>query len=255
MELETDEANLRADSSRIDEIELYNDLIAFSSLSPEERGKELPERIASTARPATQAAGEFVYADLDASSKPAPEPVEERGSQGFELIGPSSFELVDQPVSQTVEEPSAFTVEDIPFETQDEPAPDVERGSSFELLQAEEPRQKKSDYLDLNYLLRVTGPLIAFGMSASEASPLLVCRDCGSQSSIEDMFCVTCGELLDKPEPPNAEPANIELVTLDIANASGAGAAAGEALKLACHDCDCMVEDGEIFCPACGAVL
>jgi hypothetical protein len=260
MELDTDEANLRADSSRIDGMDLYNDLIAFSTLSPEERGKELPERIVNGTRPAEQAAGEFVYADPEASSESAPEILEGRGNKDFELIGPSSSEMLDQPVSQAAEEPSAFTVEDFPLEMPDKPAPDLERESSFEMAQADDAHKKKSDYLDLNYLLRVTGPLTGFGLAANDASLLVVCSDCGSQSSSEDMFCVTCGGLLDKTETANLEIADRELADLDLSNAplakTGlAQAAARGASDQLCDGCDCLVEEGEIFCPSCGAVL
>jgi RNA polymerase subunit RPABC4/transcription elongation factor Spt4 len=234
MELETDEVSLRANSNGVDEIDLYDDLMAFSSLSPEEQKKESEPRVTNKSEHASQSASQFFYADLPASDEPILEPTTEMDDRSFELIEQSSFDLIGQPMSQPVEEPSANTNEGSPFELPDEPAFQEVRESSSRLIEAAEPRQKKSDYLDLNYLLRVTGPLVALGVTAAGSS-LLACRDCGSPASGEDMFCVTCGGLLDQSEVSEA--------------------ATAVAVKSACDDCGSLVEEGEIFCPSCGSVL
>jgi hypothetical protein len=205
MKLETDEANLRADSNRVDEIDLYDDLIAFTDLSPEEQKKESEPRVMSDSAPAMQDAGQFFYSDLLASNEPALDPRKESVDRSFELVAQSSYPVKDYPVET----------------------------SSAHVFQS---HQKKSDVdLDLAYLLRVTGPLVVPGVTASASLPQLVCSDCGTQSSNEDMFCVTCGGLLDKLEVPEASEA-VEV-------------------KLVCDGCGSVVVEDEIFCPACGAVL
>ena len=201
MELETDEASLSADSKRADEIDLYDDLMAFCNLSPEEQRKESAPRLPIRPEFKSQPANQFFYPDLAASNESALEPVIEQTDRSFELV----------------EQTSTYSIKDSPFELPDELP------------------KKKSDYLDLNYLLRVTGPLAAVAATTNAASPLLACKDCGSQASSADMFCVTCGGLLDQPEAPEA--------------------VAVVATKPACEACASPVEADEIFCPSCGAVL
>src|SRR5215216_3351470 len=116
MELETDEASLRADSNDVDEIDLYDDLNAFSNLSPEEQKKESAPRSINNSEPAPQSANQFFYDDPAASSEPITEPVSEQEDRSFELIEQSSFDLIEQPVSRTVEEPSTDPIENFPFE-------------------------------------------------------------------------------------------------------------------------------------------
>ena len=225
MELDTDEASLCADSNSIDEIDLYDDLMAFSNLSPEEQEKESAKRLINKSEPVVQSSNQFFYVDPVASNESILESVIEQEDRSFEILEQSSFD----------EESSNHTIEDFPFEQPNEPAIQKERESSFKIVDAGEPPKKKSDYLDLSYLLRVTGPLVALGVTANAASSLLVCRDCGSQASSEDMFCVTCGGLLDEAETSEA--------------------AAVVAIKSACEACGSPVEEDEIFCPSCGTVL
>lgn len=176
MEFKTDEANLRADSDHSGEIELYDELVAFSNLSPEKQ-----------------------------NGRPAP-----RSTSDCELM------------------------------------PETNREPSLEHLQAVEPDQGSDVDLDLAYLLRVTGPLVAPGQAMNPSSPLLVCKDCHSRSSSEDMFCVTCGGLLEGAEV--GEPASEKR--------KGHGVAAEvSAAALPCKDCGYHIEESEIFCPSCGAVL
>jgi len=235
MEIETDAACLRADSNRADEIDLYDDLIAFCNLSPEEQRKESAPRLTITSEHESKTANQFFYADLAASNESILEPVMEQQDRDFELIEQSSFDLTDQPGLRPLEESPTYSIEDFPFELPDEPAFQKESETSSKPIETGEPPKKKSDYLDLDYLLRVTGPLAAFAATANAASSLLACKDCGSRASGEDMFCVTCGGLLDQPEPSEA--------------------AAVVLIKAACESCDSPVEDDEIFCPSCGAVL
>jgi Double zinc ribbon len=233
MEFKTDEANLRADSNQTGELNLYDELVAFSNLSPEEQKTEQATRFARASEPTSQSTDGFIFADLVDPGEPAFAPVEEREIQSFEPAEQPSFELMDRAELQAVKEPSTSPLEDFSFELSDDPARGMKPESSSERLQADHSGDAD---LDLAYLLRVTGPLLALGLTMNATSSLLVCGDCRSQSSSDDMFCVTCGGLLYEAELP---------VTTVEAAASG----------LTCEGCDYLIEEDEIFCPSCGTVI
>ncbi|HEX8088662.1 MAG TPA: hypothetical protein VF762_07400, partial [Blastocatellia bacterium] len=85
MGFKTDEANLRADSNQWGEIDLYDELVAFSSLSPEDRGRGPSPRFTNDSEPAPRPTGGFVYADLAHSGEATAEPATGRDGQSFEL--------------------------------------------------------------------------------------------------------------------------------------------------------------------------
>jgi RNA polymerase subunit RPABC4/transcription elongation factor Spt4 len=248
MEFKTDEANLCADSNQVGEIDLYGELITFTDLAPEDRSRHSAPRPVNDSEPAWDATVGFVFADADASNEATVEPVNERENQSPEPMNQTSFELVDQEESRPAEEPSGNPtdadnpIEDFPFELPYEPASVTKRESSFEHPRANESNQRSDVDLDLAYLLRVTGPLIALGLAMNGDSSLLVCKDCRSQSSSKDMFCVTCGGLLEGTG-----------VAEDAVDETKVYEAAVEAAGLACDDCAYLIEEGEIFCPSCGA--
>jgi RNA polymerase subunit RPABC4/transcription elongation factor Spt4 len=232
MEFKTDEANLRADSNQAGEIDLYDELVAFSSLSPEDQS------CVPAPRP------------VNDSEEAICEPVKGRENQSVEPIKQQPFDLIDRAELRPVEEPSANAIEDFPFELPYEPAPEMERKPSFESPRAGQsnpgqPNQGTGD-LDLAYLLRVTGPLIALGLTMNSDSSLLVCRDCRSQSSSKDMFCVNCGGLLEGTEVADADTDDRKISDV---------AAEAATVKSVCADCNYLIEADEVFCPSCGAVI
>jgi hypothetical protein len=162
------------------------------------------------------------------------------------LISQPSLELTDRAELQPVENPPASPIEDFPFESPYEPVNEMGGASSFERLQADHPNQSGTGDLDLAYLLRVTGPLIDLGVSTNSASLLLVCKDCRSQASSKDMFCITCGGLL--------ESAGLAEDYINEAKVYGLVVEV-EAESRECDNCDYIVEEDEIFCPSCGTVL
>ncbi|MFP5264190.1 MAG: double zinc ribbon domain-containing protein [Blastocatellia bacterium] len=246
MGFKADEADLRADSNQGGEIDLYDELVAFSSLSPEDRGRGQSPSFANDPVPAPQSAAGFVYANpadsggAGAGAAPAP------GDLSPEPISFPSFELTDRAGPRPVENPPASPIEDFPFELPYEPVNDIGGRPSFGRLQADQSGHGGTGDLDLAYLLRVTGPLIALNVSANPASPLLVCKDCRSQSSSGDMFCVTCGGLL--------EGAEIGEDGIDEAEVPVPAVGVAAAIR-ACGNCNYIIEEDEIFCPSCGTVL
>ena len=255
MEFKTDEANLCDVSNRVGELDLYDELVAFTDLAPEDRSRHSTPRLANEAEPAWDATGGFVYADTDGPDEATVEPIKERENQSFEPINQTSFELVDQAELRPAEEPPDNPIEDFPFELPYEPAAVTEREPSYEHPRADESNQCSDVDLDLAYLLRVTGPLIALGMAMSADSSLLVCKDCRSQSSSKDMFCVTCGGLLEDTKVTEAAVDEIKVDEIKVDEIKVDEDMVEAAAGLACDDCAYLIEEDEIFCPSCGAVI
>src|SRR5215207_3851629 len=127
MDVKTDEASLRADADHIDGIDLYDDLVAFTNLSPEERMKGSAGRFINDPGPAPQAAEQFVYTGLVRSDEPGLEPSGEREDRSFELVGQSPLDQVDQPVSYPAEGSPAHSSQDSSFDSPSKPGVEHER--------------------------------------------------------------------------------------------------------------------------------
>lgn len=246
MEFKTDEANLRAGSNPTGEIDLYDELVAFSNLSPENQSRGPAPRPVNDSEPAPQAAGGFVYSDLTHSDEAINEQTVGQEGQGSKPMEQPSFELIDRAGSRPAEELSTNPVEDSPFEPPYKPAAEMGRKPSSESPRAGESNHGVTADLDLAYLLRVTGPLVALGLTMNPGSSPLVCKDCRSQSSSKDMFCVNCGGLLESMDASEAATDETSMYE---------SAVEAAAVRSVCDDCDYLIEDDEIFCPSCGAVI
>jgi len=189
MELRHDEPGVRGSgtlgqtgSTQICELDLYDELVNFSALSPEEQRRQL-KRVERSSDPHVVIAKEpdpvsfdFIErSDLPASSKPA---FNRSAEPAFSLFDESLFELLDQ---------------------RPEPPP-VETFFAF----VEEPAQHTSPSIEGNHLacelndsLKGTSPLedICSGTMLSPETTL-TCESCGAASNLEDLFCAACGQLL-----------------------------------------------------------
>jgi len=235
MKSDTAELNLRADSDlaesshdQFSEMDLYNDLLVFSDLSSEEQEA--------------------------AMTRPAPSSIIELSAQTpVEIIEPIAISESQQPIENdafffdTLKQPA---IEEAAIEIAEERAARVieekvieekvieekvieEKASEppvFAPLQARAFDQSGSLDFNLAEILRVTGPLPSLSTKQAAASVLSVCPECGSSADTEEMFCITCGGLLE--EAPAAAKA-----------------------VLSCDDCGSIVESDEIFCPSCGSVM
>src|SRR6185503_19254781 len=216
MKLNTAEHNLRADSNISDssqgqasEMDLYGDLLAFSSLSPQEQDAamnrpnanniidlpakssiEISEQSAAceqqqTFEPAEESLTRAASQPLpQASAESIPNPTE----SGVDLAAEIAFEMEQESANQMVQE--IVRAQEIASEPAREPASEPQRVSAFD----------KNDSADfqLAEILRVTGPLANFPTKQAASSALLVCAECGSLNEAEDVFCITCGGLLEE---------------------------------------------------------
>jgi len=246
MKLNTAELNQRADSNISDarqdqasEMELYGDLLAFSSLSPQKQNAavnrpgtgdiidlptrstiEISEQSAAceqqqTFEPAEESPARMASWPLpQASAESVSNPIE----PGVDLAAEIAFEMEQESANQMIQEIAG--VQEIASEPAHEPAFEPQRVNASD-------RNDSADF-QLAEILRVTGPLANFPTKQAVASALLVCAECGSLNESDDVFCITCGGLLEE---------------------------AGRAPLFSCDDCGSEVSADEIFCPSCGSVM
>jgi RNA polymerase subunit RPABC4/transcription elongation factor Spt4 len=196
MKSNTAEINLRAASNAPDtslkeanldeakDINLYDELLAFSNLSPEEQEAAMnrpdPVSIIETSQPSPVEA-------------PTLNPID-----GFE---PVEAYIPDTPPPQTN---NTFFFEP-PAQVAKEPTVDPVKQRVIEPVKemASEPTQTNAVYkgstadLQLAEILRVTGQLADL---STRTDSVTVCADCGSLADNEDVFCFNCGGSLEEVE-------------------------------------------------------
>lgn len=170
-------------STQANELDLYSDLAAFTALSPEDQSKESErikgendQAVVTGEVPARARLDLFERSDLPATGKPE---FNQASEPEFSLIDEALFAPRDQSLEQaSVESDFAFVTE----------APN----------ENSQPRKKGGHMTsELNEPLSRTSPL-------EETCPVSVlpsensqeCETCGTASSIEELFCPSCGQLL-----------------------------------------------------------
>ena len=193
MELKHDAADLRVKSEAMSagadesiELELYDELIAFSVLPVEQRLQAEPREEAGSS---DEIGDEFSYPEIVAIGEEIVEtPLEPtlESSNDFELpVAAAAEELSDD---NPLDESFFDTIESDVYTYKDD-------AFLFDEPPAEIPKTPDG--------LSNTGPLgeICPGVTFRD-SLLVVCTSCGNQSDKEDMFCIACGEFLDEAEAP-----------------------------------------------------
>jgi hypothetical protein len=173
---------VRAGSAHINEVDLYDELATFSALSPEEQLEELERIERANAQPALTvddpSPGSIDFVEQSDAPTRAECELDRSPEPLFNLIDESRFEPLEQPQTGASVEPAfAFL----------EPS-------------AEEPWQsRQASHLssECDDSLGVTSPL---GDICPDA-PLLTkpakkCDSCGAALAIEDLFCLSCGQLI-----------------------------------------------------------
>lgn len=189
MEFRTDDPGALAsrtltetDSAQVVELDLYDELATFSERSPEEQREELDrvERANAQPGPTVDDPPPACFAFIEQSDVPtlvegeldrSPEPL-------FNLIDESQFEPPEQRTSWASAEPVFAFVEE----------------SSQETSLTSVASQIAAALPDA---LRSTSPLEVIDSGAmTTANCELNCESCGADSSLEDLFCLSCGQFL-----------------------------------------------------------
>ncbi len=173
----TDSINAQAGTASADEIDLYDELIAFAELSPEEQLRLVsrPEKAsAETAKASAEQGGE----------QTSPEPVLTHAPV--------------EPIKHTAGEPVVTLPRIKPVDT-DATVPAAASASDSEVSKAYvessevRPRQVEGP--------RPSGPLSGFNLPPdivyTGALSRGVCVACGAESDADDLFCITCGVFAD----------------------------------------------------------
>ena len=187
MEFRSDGSGARASgklaearSTQNAELDLYDELVSFSALSPEEQKNELERverkgaQLAAAVEEAAPVRFDFIeQSDLPARDvpefNPASEPV-------FDLIDESFFEPLDQRSDAAPAEPVFAFLE------QQQSSPASERNHL--ISESEDPFDVASPLED-----------ICSGVVFRNETTLK-CESCGTGSNLEDLFCLSCAQLL-----------------------------------------------------------
>jgi hypothetical protein len=230
MEFNKNEAAIHAGSSTVEaagtgagEIDLYEELIAFAGLSPEEQ-----QRLLARPKKSVEEAVEPPYSDSVSTHNTSSSVEIEATELEAETISEPDDAIADGEISKISSEASegsslngslavpSLTTAQSPSDAEDSTANREMSGVSAPLFDRSR-----------------TGPLLA-GLNvipefvfAGDLS-LGVCLACGAESGADDLFCVSCGVFIDEiGSTPKSSPR--------------------------CGECGQSITDDEIFCPWCGA--
>ncbi|HWP43361.1 MAG TPA: hypothetical protein VNO14_09015 [Blastocatellia bacterium] len=173
------------------ELSLYEDLMAFTVLSPEEQEANAKQYESKAAVTPQQPTGELSSGCIEIG-------------QGYLAADESAAPQVPEPLRNTfpssgITRAATITV----YKSQPRPAGDEDSNQNFVVLDAEEllsetAEDQTSEEHD-NEPMSDIGPLdVQFSHSGGEARIMAVCRSCGYQSDGEDMLCLGCGALLEE---------------------------------------------------------
>ncbi|MGA9772757.1 MAG: zinc ribbon domain-containing protein [Blastocatellia bacterium] len=184
MKFKTSDPNLHKESNAPDlsgDLNLYDDLLTFTELSPEEQTAQL-SRQSSFEIPEVYQQPEFVPDEEHTTHTAVALPPQTNNPFFFEAAKDSAVDAI-------VKEPAC-----------------------------EPPPQNKDASADIQMvdILRVTGPLADSSASHDLSS---VCGDCGSLADSEDVFCITCGGPLEEVEraaPPSCSDCGLTIVSDEI---------------------------------------
>lgn len=172
------------------DIDLYDDLLIFTDLSPEEQKAALN-------RPAP------------APPQQSPVKIPETGvvyeQQAFEPPPETASDPLRQTNKAFVFEPRVEAAKDSDVNTVKQPAIQPVKESASEPPQANTFGKGNSTELQLADILRVTDQLNDI---SKETDLMSACLDCGSLADSEDVFCINCGGTLGEVElvaPPSCD--------------------------------------------------
>lgn len=211
--------NAEARARALEEINLYEELVDFIELSPEDQRSYLERQCKASSQTA---------AELTPDEPIPPQPIL---AEYFEETVPAHAEA--EVIAEEPEMGEDFTAAAGPVFVNEDAVKAVTE-SPFINAEAKEPGQRRQGSFELPDLFRASGPLSGLMLrpeiTFTGALTKGVCLACGAESGVDDLFCVTCGAFIDEVDS-----------TLQ--------------LNPACVECGQRIVTDEIFCPWCGAVL
>lgn len=208
-------SNLNGASTNLNdtiEVELYDELVAFSEMSPEQQIIE-----------AEQAAKNEVIKQPDELSSPAIRAFADADfvtDQTPGAIKPGEVKLSSPTViaeDETIDYFDELVFETTKSETNDEP-PALAEESATESQPNFKPLSNTSPLEDIWSGARV------------KTGPLAMCQSCGNRADVEDLFCIACGEFLERAD-------------------------LGPDIATNCLACDALIGNDDMFCASCGSMV
>jgi hypothetical protein len=228
------------------EVSLYDELLAFSTLLPEEQEAQAskPPAPIPPARPASAPLPSLSLVSSErpsgplrstaslqppkrtpTSELPPSRVITTPSAQAYDRMKELAFELTNRAIETAFEGTKPLASESVRKSTKElTPVPALVRAPVVD-----------DDHFDLHTanIFSITGPLPATRTHTSAPLSLTTCANCGNQADSDEMFCITCGELLEESQAPAVD------LTADVA----------------CEDCGAVVAGEDIFCPSCGSVI
>jgi hypothetical protein len=219
----------RPGSGMANEIELYEELLAFVEMTPEEQSLYL-----YPAKTLQEDAGEV--APIEAAELDSSDPVALRVDSITEPPLTHAASIQTEETLQTNEEiADQFNESDPLVDLSFDSVPFDGSGSPVDSSFDSDPLDGSGPPVDSSFdsdPLDGSGPLVGVSFDSGLADTLsgTVCPVCEAKSAIDELFCMSCGSFLN-------------------------GIASTSPSNPTCADCNEPIAIDEIFCPWCGSVL
>jgi hypothetical protein len=212
----------RHGSGRAKEIELYEELLAFVDMTPEEQSRYL-----YPAKTLQENTGED--APIETAEPDSSDPVARQVDSIPEPSLTQAASIQTEETLQTNEDIADLfdsSFDSVPFD--DSASPVDSNFDSDAFASSGSPVDSNFDFHPLDG----SGPLVGVSFDSGLADTLsgAVCPVCEAESAIDDLFCMSCGNFLN-------------------------GIASTSPSNPTCADCNEPIAIDEIFCPWCGSVL
>jgi hypothetical protein len=162
------------------ELDLYDELLSFSALSPEEQRKELErvERKSAQLFVAVEEPAPVRFDFVEQSDLPA------RDEAEFNPALEPAFDLVDESLFEPLDRPSdALPAEPVFAFLEEQQTSQASEGSHL-VSESEDPFDVASPLEDI-----CSGVML-------RNETTLKCESCGAGSNVEDLFCPSCAQLV-----------------------------------------------------------
>lgn len=162
------------------ELDLYDELLSFSALSPEEQRKELErvERKSAQLAVAVEEPAPVRFDFIEQSDLPA------RDEPEFDPASEPAFDLVDESLFEPLNQNSDAAPAEPVFAFLEEQQTSRASEGSHLISESEDP-------------FDVVSPLEDFCSGVTlRNETTLKCESCGAGSNVEDLFCPSCAQLL-----------------------------------------------------------